>query len=146
MARTSDERNKLVQLLTDNPNIEHACKSVGIARATHYRWMESNPEYRRSINRALKSGRDRWIEVAEASLMKGVKDGKIRAIQFFLAHNDSRYMPKRSRFVEPLTEIERRDYERLKVQIDKGKLPDHIKEPILKAFENYGIIKKPKKK
>lgn len=142
MARTSDERNKIIQLLADNPNIEHACKSVGIARATHYRWMESNPEYRRGINRALKEGRDRWIEVAEAALMKGVKDGKPHAIQFFLTHNDPRYMPKRSRFVEPLTEIERKDYERLKVEIDRNKLPTHILEPIMNAFKNYGIIRR----
>ncbi len=146
MARTSDERNKIIRLLADNPNIEHACKSVGIARATHYRWMESNVDYRRGVNRALKDGRERWIEVAEAALMKGVKDGKLRAIQFFLTHNDPRYMPKRSRFVEPLTEIERRDYERLKVQIDKSKLPPHIHDTIMKAFENYGIVRKDRKK
>ncbi len=146
MARTSDERNKIIRLLADNPNIEHACKSVGIARATHYRWMESNVDYRRGVNRALKDGRERWIEVAEAALMKGVKNEKLRAIQFFLTHNDPRYMPKRSRFVEPLTEIERRDYERLKAHVDRNKLPPHIVEPIMNALKNYGIIRKETKK
>ena len=136
----------MIQLLSENPSIEHACKSVGIVRATHYRWMDSNADYRHKVNRALKEGRWRWGDIAEAGLMKGVRDGKQRSIEFYLTHNDPRYMPKRSRFVEPLTEIERRDYERLKKLAEQKGIPPHIRDAILLALKNYGIIRDEKKK
>lgn len=145
MAHSSDERNTIIQILRENPNIGYACKKVGIVRATHYRWMKDNVSYREKVNGALKEGRTTWTENAEAMLMKLIRDGNFRAIQFFLVHNDTRYIPKRSRFVEPLSELERRHYEQLQKQIARSTLPNHIKEPILRAMRNYGIIKDEKK-
>lgn len=141
MARNSDERSKIIQILSENPSIGYACKKVGIARATHYRWMKDNASYRGSIQRSLKEGRSQWTENAEAVLMKNVRDGNMRAVTFFLTHNDSRYIPKRSIYSEPLTTLERKEFERLQRMSEHDSLPPELKGPIMKALENYGIIK-----
>lgn len=143
MARSSDERSKIIEILSENPSIHYACRKVGVARATHYRWMKDNADYRTAISRALKNGRQLWNENAEAVLLKKVREGNMRAVTFYLTHNDARYIPKRSIYSEPLTEKERRDYERLQRVVEKDKLPPHLKEPILRALEKYGIIKRP---
>lgn len=140
MARTREERTKMVEILSENPCVHYACKKVGVSRATHYRWMKDNAEYRVEISRALKDGRTIWNENAEAALLKKVREGNMHAIKFYLSNNDPRYTPKRSIYTEPLTESERRAYERL--QKEKGNLlTDEQVAPIMEALKNYGIIK-----
>ena len=143
MARSSDERSKIIEILSENPSVHYACKKTGIARATHYRWMKDNAEYRTAINRALKEGRTQWTENAEAVLMKKVRDGNMRAVTYYLSHNDARYIPKRSVYSEPLSERERKDYERLQNASQNHNLDPVLKRQIMEALENYGIIKKP---
>lgn len=144
MARNSDDRNKIIHILSENPSIGYACKKVGIARATHYRWMKDNPDYKVHVTRALREGRLQWSENAEAVLMKQVQNGNMRAVTFFLTHNDPRYIPKRTLYVESLDEKERREYEEIR-HITARPLPKEIRDPIMKALRNYGIIREPKK-
>jgi hypothetical protein len=145
MARNSDDRNKIIHILSENPSIGYACKKVGIARATHYRWMKDNPDYKVQINRALREGRLQWVDNAEAVLMKQVQNGNMRAVTFFLTHNDPRYIPKRTLYVESLDAKERREYEQA-LRSGVKPLPREIRDQILQAMRNYGIIKDPKKK
>lgn len=144
MARNSDDRNKIIHILSENPSIGYACKKVGIARATHYRWMKDNSDYKVQITRALREGRLQWSENAEAVLMKQVQNGNMRAVTFFLTHNDPRYIPKRTLYVESLDAKERREYEQALLKVPR-RLPREIAEPILRAMKNYGIIKDVKK-
>lgn len=57
-----------------------AVKSVDIARATHYQWMNDDPEYRERIE----SIRDLTLDFAESKLMERIDQGDTTATIFFL--------------------------------------------------------------
>ena len=57
-----------------------ACKSVGIARQTHYRWMQEDPEYKE----AVESISDIAIDFAESKLHDSIENGSDTAIIFYL--------------------------------------------------------------
>jgi hypothetical protein len=107
--------------------------------------MKDNASYKVSIERALSEGRTQWNELAEAALMRKVHEGNLRAIEFYLTHNDPRYTPKRSIFVEPMSEKERRNYERMLLTEQKP-MPQDILDKIIKALQNYGIVEVEKSK
>jgi hypothetical protein len=57
-----------------------ACKSVGISRQTHYRWMDEDAEYKETVA----SISDMALDFAESQLQKRMKDGSDAAIIFYL--------------------------------------------------------------
>lgn len=57
-----------------------ACKAVGIARETHYRWMREDEEY----NESVKSIEDIALDFAESQLHKQIRDGEVSSTIFFL--------------------------------------------------------------
>lgn len=57
-----------------------ACKSVGIARQTHYQWMQDDPEYKKAVDELS----DVAIDFAESQLHKQIKDGNSTATIFYL--------------------------------------------------------------
>ncbi len=138
MARFSDEKNQLIQILMETPMVNLACKKVGIGRATYYRWIKDNPRFKKEVNRALEYGRSYWNEIAESGLLKNIKNGDMSAIKYFLSNNDKRYTPKRSIYVPALDikDVERYEFAKRAQPIDK----DHMTK-IMKAFKNLGLIK-----
>jgi hypothetical protein len=60
--------------------VTSACKSVDIARETHYRWMREDPEYKAAVD----SLTDVALDFAESQLHKQIKDGNSTATIFFL--------------------------------------------------------------
>ena len=138
MAHNSDKRNQLIEILTENPLVTYACKKTGIGRNTFYRWMRSNPDFKKNVEKALTQGRDQWVDTAEAALMKAIKEGNLGAIRFFLTHNAQRYIPKRTVYVAPLDEKEIEKYQWAK---RNQPIDDAHRENIIKAFKNFGLIK-----
>lgn len=57
-----------------------ACKSVGISRETHYRWLREDENYKQEVE-ALS---DVAIDFAESQLHKQIKDGNSTATIFYL--------------------------------------------------------------
>ncbi len=57
-----------------------ACKTVGIARQTHYNWMKDDEEY----SNAVKSIEDIALDFAESQLHKQIRDGEVSSTIFFL--------------------------------------------------------------
>lgn len=91
MARDEQTREKFLEILATTPFINHACKKVGISRATIYRWMKDNYRFRQKVLKATDNGRENLIEVAEVSLINKVRTGDLGAVKFFLTHNSKRY-------------------------------------------------------
>lgn len=99
--RSKYERSKFIKILEEAPFVSYAAKKVGISRASIYRWQKNDPEFKMAINRALNSGRDQLIDVAEMALIEKIKSKDMGAIKFFLQHNDIRYRPVRTTYVPP---------------------------------------------
>lgn len=57
-----------------------ACQSVGIDRATHYRWLQSDPQYKASVE----SIADKTLDFAETHLHALIKDKNPAAVIFYL--------------------------------------------------------------
>lgn len=92
-------RNQFIEILSEKPFLNFACKKTGISRATVYRWLKDIPEFKDAVESALKLGRNNVGEMAEAGLVKMINDGSFKAIKYYLDNNDSRYMPKRTVFI-----------------------------------------------
>ena len=114
MKHHKGELNKLLEYLSENPIISYACKKSGIGKSTFYRWYNNgDTRFRNAIDEAIQRGRDQWVDIAESVLIKGVKDGDMSAVRYFLSHNSGRYIPKRTLYVEPPTQKEIRHYREL---------------------------------
>jgi hypothetical protein len=57
-----------------------ACKSVGIDRKTHYRWLNEDEEYANAVNGLT----DVTLDFAESQLHKKIMEGDTTATIFFL--------------------------------------------------------------
>ena len=57
-----------------------AVKTVGIARSTHYDWMDSDPDYKKSVEFI----QDITLDFAESKLHKLIDKGDTSATIFFL--------------------------------------------------------------
>jgi len=61
-------------------SIAPAAEAVGIDRSTHYKWVESDPEYKA----AYEDIKERRIDYVETQLHKLIQEGNTAAIIFFL--------------------------------------------------------------
>lgn len=61
-------------------NISGASNATGIARQTHYRWLEENSEY----SNAFDMVGEKNIDFVESKLMDGINEGKERLIMYYL--------------------------------------------------------------
>lgn len=57
-----------------------AAKTAGIDRSTHYKWLDSDPEYKAAVERLA----DVALDFAESKLMKSIENGSDTAIIFYL--------------------------------------------------------------
>jgi len=57
-----------------------ACKSVGISRETHYRWLKEDLEYKE----AVESISDIALDFVESQLHKQIKEGEVSSTIFYL--------------------------------------------------------------
>lgn len=57
-----------------------ACKAVGIDRATHYRWLKVDDDYKHACTNI----EDVALDFAESQLYKQIKDGSTAATIFYL--------------------------------------------------------------
>lgn len=102
-------KQKLLNGLHKFGNIYMACLSVGISRADYYRWKEKDEKFREKAEEAVRMGRENFVDISEGSLMKNVKNGNQKAIEFALKHNSQRYKTESSqksgRWDEPLPPV-----------------------------------------
>lgn len=60
-------------------NLSTAAKSLQVERATLYRWIEQE-----GLEEAVQEGRNRRLDFAESMLDKGMQEGNMTAIIFYL--------------------------------------------------------------
>ena len=72
-----------------------ACKTVGIARSTLYRWMENDTFFRDAVRDAQEIGQDTMNDYVESKLIENARNGVPRSIEFFLRHNNPKYASNR---------------------------------------------------
>lgn len=98
--RQPRKKKQLLEQLERVPVIEAACKKVGIARSTYYRWTKEDEEFEELAEKALDAGRHVINDIAESKIIQKLNDGDWRAITYWLENNSKRYVRPR-RAVEP---------------------------------------------
>lgn len=63
-------------------NISVACRSIGIDRSTHYRWLKEDEQFAKAIEE-IEPDED-LVDFAENALQKKIQDGDTTAIIFTL--------------------------------------------------------------
>lgn len=96
MTHGADEREAFLKALQEVPFISRACRKAGIARATVYRWMEEDLEFRIAVKKQIQKGHDLLGEAAYAVVQEKIKERNFAAARFFLLHFRSLYGVKQS--------------------------------------------------
>lgn len=89
-----ETKQKLLQEIEKVGNVYSSCLKIGINKATYYRWKKEDKEFSKLAIKAEKTGRENMCDIAEHALMQNVKERKMDAIKYALAHNSTRYKPK----------------------------------------------------
>ena len=115
MAKSDITKKAMLQALEQSLGVvTSACKSVGIARETHYRWMREDVEYKDAVadieNVAL--------DFAESQLHKQIKGGNPTSTIFYLKTKG------KSRGYVERQEIQHDGGEGLRIEIIDGNTSD----------------------
>lgn len=105
--RQPRQKKQLLEQLERVPVIEVACKKVGIARSTYYRWITEDSEFESSAEKALDTGRCVINDVAESKIIQKVSDGDWRAVKYWLESNNKRYARPRRAAEAPTFEVDK---------------------------------------
>lgn len=65
----------LLREFEEMPMIQQACRKVGIARSTYYRWCEQDREFLHRAEYAQGKGRDRLNDIVESKLLENIQAG-----------------------------------------------------------------------
>lgn len=87
-------KQKILDELIKQPVIEIACKRCGVARATYYRWIFEDLEFRNQARNALRMGKETVNDMAKSCVMKKISEGDLGAAKYWLSHNDPDFLPK----------------------------------------------------
>jgi len=80
-ARMMTQQKRMIQGLEKTMGIvTSACKNVGVARGTHYKWMKECPDYAKEVE----SIGDIALDFAESKLHRQILDGVPASTMFYL--------------------------------------------------------------
>jgi len=111
MANNDITKKAMVEALEKSLGIvTTACKSVGISRETHYRWLREDENYKKEVEALA----DVAIDFAESQLHKQIKEGNSTATIFYLKTKG-----KKRGYIER-QEIQTEEVKQFEVQIEDG--------------------------
>jgi hypothetical protein len=87
-------RKKLVEELRKTPIVIIACKRVGIAPATFYRWKKRDEKLAEQIDEAIQEGRLLINDMSESVIIHKIKDGDVATAKYWLRYHHPVYSEK----------------------------------------------------
>jgi len=93
---TKKDRTKaaIVKRLSEVRIVEIACKSVGISRATYYRWLKDDRQFAWDCEDAIRMGTETICDLAESQIVSKIRNGDFKASTYFLEKHHKDYMPR----------------------------------------------------
>lgn len=81
MTKTNTHKKAMIDALEKSLGVvTSACKSVGIARQTHYQWLKEDDDYKTKVEELSNVA----LDFAESQLHMQIKDGNPTSTIFFL--------------------------------------------------------------
>lgn len=87
---TPEVVQKLEDLISQDVEIERACKFVGISESAYYRECQDNPEFREKMAKA----QEYPVILANRTIAKAIRDGDIQSAWKMKQSRDRRYRPE----------------------------------------------------
>jgi hypothetical protein len=106
MKQTNRKKQRLLRELEDTPMVQQACKKIGVARSTYYRWCEADRRFYYLSELAKSKGRDKLNDYVESKLLENIKNGQQSAIQFWLINNSRTYRSSSASWRSRLKQLE----------------------------------------
>lgn len=95
MANKKDRtKAAIVKRLSEVRIVEIACKSVGISRATYYRWLKEDNNFAWDCEDAIRMGTETICDLAESQIVAKIRNGDFKASTYFLEKHHKEYAPK----------------------------------------------------
>ena len=92
MAKKKEQTKvQLIKRLSEVRIVEIACKSVGISRATYYRWLQDDPDFAQECANAIWQGTETISDLAESQIVSRIKVGDLKASTYWLEHHREEY-------------------------------------------------------
>lgn len=88
-------KKKMIEMAKNNPLVTHLCQKLSFAKATYYRWIEDDKEFKRAIEKAQTIGRASISDFAENNMFGLAKSNnehiRFMASKYILEHNSPTY-------------------------------------------------------
>lgn len=81
----------LIEQLKTTPVIQVACQKANVGRASYYRWLKEDEDFKKKADEALNDGNLFINDLAESKLISAIKDGNMTAIIYWLKHHHPAY-------------------------------------------------------
>lgn len=88
------QKEDILKILKENPIVEIACRKIGVARSSFYRWKQEDKEFAKAVDEAVSQGYLIINDLAESQLVSAIKNTNIRAIIFWLKAHHKAYATK----------------------------------------------------
>ncbi len=92
--RQAKEKESVLANLRKMPIVQIACQGAGVARATYYRWLNENKEFKKAANKAIKDGEMFINDLSESQVVSLIKDRNLPAITLWLKNHHPKYAEK----------------------------------------------------
>ncbi len=92
--KNDKQKQALLEQLKKTPIVQIACEKLGIARATYYRWRQSNKKFAKLADEAIKDGSLLINDMAESQLISAIRDRNLTATIFWLKNHHNSYATK----------------------------------------------------
>jgi hypothetical protein len=93
-------KEKIVEQLTVSPFIETACRKLNISRATVYRWMKEDFEFKENINEAITISNGSINDLAKGKLLEAIQNNDSGMIKYHLSRRHEEYIKKEDMVIE----------------------------------------------
>jgi len=88
-------KKRVIDKLQNNPIIGHACKNIGVARSTFYRFREEDADFNMAVKKAQRIGRAVTCDAAESRILSLInsdnEDITLKASKTILGTYNHRY-------------------------------------------------------
>lgn len=88
-------KKQIIEELENVPIPFVVCRKLGVSKATFYRWLGDDIDFKTSIDKATERGRSNINELAESKLIQKLDNGENWAISYWLGNNSERYIKPR---------------------------------------------------
>ena len=89
--RQQKQKERLIEKMSEQPNVSIASRLANVPRANFYRWIKEDQDFKDKVAEAMELGIEQINDLAEMKLIQLIKEGNLSAIKHWLMYNNHRY-------------------------------------------------------